>query len=1191
MPNQTEPIPGYRLLERLGRGGFGEVWKAEAPGGLLKAIKFVFGDLEGGAGDNRTAEQELKALNRVKTIRHPYILSLERVDVVEGQLLIVMELADRNLWDRFRECQDQGLPGIPRDELLGYMEESAEALDLMNNQYKLQHLDIKPQNIFLVHNHVKVADFGLAKDFAGDRATVTGGVTPVYAAPETFDGTVTRFCDQYSLAIVYQELLCGQRPFNGSNSRQLLMQHIHGVPDLSPLPETDRGPIARALAKKPDDRFPTCTDLIQALRLSRGAAPGFGAAAPKPAVVPQTPAPASPRTPSLRGRGVPRPEPSPPPALVQTPAQTQTPPEGGPQSLVIRTQSPPAAAPLTEGPMSVLRTQQRPGFLNSAQFSALRTAPPEVTGDGVLLPALVIGVGGVGQYVLRQLRKALIERFGSLDALPHLRFLAIDTEPVTAPPGGEDASAALTPQESLHVPLFRASHYMKPRDGLPPADLWLSPQLLYRIPRNPSTTGVRGFGRLAFADNYRAIAPRLRVELESLLEEEALGDAERCTRLRLRTNRPRAYVVTGLGGGTGSGMFLDLAYLLRHQLYRLGFAEPDVQAVLLLPPAGGFAGRAALGNTFAALTELHHYSEPDTVYEARFDLRDSVARDPERPFRRSWLVPVAPPGDEPALRTAGGLAGGFLFRELLTPLGRAGDERRGADRTAFRTFGAYRLAWPRRALLGRAARHLAERLLRVWVAGDTEPLRVAVGRWLAGEWRDRGLEPEALAARLRAAAEKALGQPVEEAFDAVTGPPPAPSAVARIDPAAAYVALDRLTQWVGQPGGTPGDANSGRLRGSLEPVARALAEECRGHLASLASHFLGQPGHRTAAAEEALRQIAAQLETTLQGCEGLFADAARRAAETYLRLAQLIGNLKSFGLARKSAAAQELVDTLRLFPRLRLEALLVEAVVTVLRSLLDHTPDYLREVAYCRERLADLPARLPAGEGGSVAALGPGRVIIASGSQTLDDAAQELAYDLSPEELEAFDQAAGDHIRAQFGALASACGEGGDRQALCALLVRQARAFLEDRLGKTDSASMFLAAYPEEEEAQGEVELAFEAAAPATGAPTPAVRELRLLGVPAGPSGERFRELAGRALPGVEFVAAPGGDEVVFVREAALADLADLPQLGPQAHEAYRQDPTAAHSRRDVAWRPAARADAGPTSDPKSKDSRMSKSG
>jgi len=116
-----EPIPGYRLIERLGRGGFGEVWKAEAPGGLMKAIKFVYGDLNA-SGDGEPAEQELKSLERVKTIRHPYILSLERYDIVDGQLLIVMELADRNLWDRFRECRTQTGLGIPKAELLRYLD-------------------------------------------------------------------------------------------------------------------------------------------------------------------------------------------------------------------------------------------------------------------------------------------------------------------------------------------------------------------------------------------------------------------------------------------------------------------------------------------------------------------------------------------------------------------------------------------------------------------------------------------------------------------------------------------------------------------------------------------------------------------------------------------------------------------------------------------------------------------------------------------------------------------------------------------------------------------------------------------------------------------------------------------------------------------------------------------------------------
>src|SRR5436190_167697 len=168
----AEPIPGYRLIERLGSGGFGEVWKAEAPGGLFKAIKFV----QRGSGNNEDAcigateqdrsraDQEWKSLVRVKSVRHPFILLLDRFENIEDFLVIVMELADRTLGDRFQECRSQGLPGLPRDELLGYMAEAAEVLDLMNAQYQLQHLDIKPQNLFLVHNHVKVADFGLVKD-------------------------------------------------------------------------------------------------------------------------------------------------------------------------------------------------------------------------------------------------------------------------------------------------------------------------------------------------------------------------------------------------------------------------------------------------------------------------------------------------------------------------------------------------------------------------------------------------------------------------------------------------------------------------------------------------------------------------------------------------------------------------------------------------------------------------------------------------------------------------------------------------------------------------------------------------------------------------------------------------------------------------------------------------------------------
>ncbi len=266
-PN-TEPIPGYRLLAPLGQGGFGEVWKCEAPGGLLKAIKFVPGALHD-LDVNAPAEEELRAIQRVKTIRHPFILSMERVERVGSELVIVLELADHNLFDLYDSERKAGKLGIARDRLLGFLREAAEALDLMNARYNLQHLDIKPQNLFLISNHVKVGDFGLVNDLPCPSTSGSfvqlGAITPVYASPEVFQGSLSPHSDQYSLAVVYQELLTGTLPFTGKNARQLMVHHLQGSPNLAPLPEADRAAVARALAKSPEERFPSCSDFIHAL--------------------------------------------------------------------------------------------------------------------------------------------------------------------------------------------------------------------------------------------------------------------------------------------------------------------------------------------------------------------------------------------------------------------------------------------------------------------------------------------------------------------------------------------------------------------------------------------------------------------------------------------------------------------------------------------------------------------------------------------------------------------------------------------------------------------------------------------------------------------------------------------------------------------------------------------------------------
>jgi serine/threonine protein kinase len=267
-PN-AEPIPGYRLIKLLGRGGCGEVWKCEVPGGLFKAIKFVHGNHHALEQDHTAADEELRAIQQIKTIRHPFLLALDRVEHIQGELVMVTELADRSLHELLEEHRRRGESGLPRAQLLNYLREAAEVLDLLHFEHGLQHLDIKPRNLFLVANHIKVADFGLVSSLAADSDTGTplqlGAITPLYAAPEIYHGQISRHSDQYSLAVSYQELLTGRLPFEGRNSRQLLLLHTGSEPNLQMLPGADQPIIARALAKDPTQRYASCSAFVQEL--------------------------------------------------------------------------------------------------------------------------------------------------------------------------------------------------------------------------------------------------------------------------------------------------------------------------------------------------------------------------------------------------------------------------------------------------------------------------------------------------------------------------------------------------------------------------------------------------------------------------------------------------------------------------------------------------------------------------------------------------------------------------------------------------------------------------------------------------------------------------------------------------------------------------------------------------------------
>jgi hypothetical protein len=262
--DQKNVVPlagGYRLLKRLGSGALGEVWKAEAPGGVEVAVKRISRSLEA-----HEAQHELRSLEHVKRLRHNYLMPIHAFWVHKGRLYVAMELADGSLSDRAEQYKKKGLPGIPQDELLRYLREAAEALDFLHAE-GVHHRDIKPANILLLKGHVKVADFGLARPLRDTdsmvKATFCG--TPAYMPPEVWENKFSIHSDQWSLAISYLELRLNRHVFKSRTIPSLMLEICKAQIDLTGLEPAEQRVIQKALDPDPHKRYANCTAFAQAL--------------------------------------------------------------------------------------------------------------------------------------------------------------------------------------------------------------------------------------------------------------------------------------------------------------------------------------------------------------------------------------------------------------------------------------------------------------------------------------------------------------------------------------------------------------------------------------------------------------------------------------------------------------------------------------------------------------------------------------------------------------------------------------------------------------------------------------------------------------------------------------------------------------------------------------------------------------
>jgi serine/threonine protein kinase len=283
MPQKGEIVENYRLVELLGSGAFGSVYRAENP--LLPeiqvAVKFFHIEDPQSSLERSTFLDEARLLTR---LRYPSILSIINVGIYQKIFpYIITEYAPKGTLKTYlQNCASQP---VTLEEALRILEPIGKALHYAHTQERpIVHRDLKPANIlFNANGDALLADFGIAIVLSSNKthdSNAHGGSAP-YMAPEQFNGMTSPKCDQYALGCIAYELLTGGRLFSLSRNSGIEAWWYHHAKkkpvaprQLNPaIPQQASDAILKALAKRREDRYETVEAFIQALRSSAQPSP------------------------------------------------------------------------------------------------------------------------------------------------------------------------------------------------------------------------------------------------------------------------------------------------------------------------------------------------------------------------------------------------------------------------------------------------------------------------------------------------------------------------------------------------------------------------------------------------------------------------------------------------------------------------------------------------------------------------------------------------------------------------------------------------------------------------------------------------------------------------------------------------------------------------------------------------------
>jgi predicted Ser/Thr protein kinase len=260
-------ISQYRLLEKLGEGGMGVVYKGvDTLLDRVVAIKLVSAERD----DNHELLERFKSEAKVQaTLSHPNIATLYSYLVWEGRAVMVMEFIEGETLQQMIARRGP----IPSDVAIPMFKQALLGVGAAHRR-GIVHRDIKPANIMVnADGMVKVMDFGIAKVLGvqGTTSTNLRMGTAWYMAPEqVLNRPVDARTDIYALGVTLYEILSGQVPFRADSEYEVLSSHVQRIPELPTdhyphIPQSCVDAVMRALAKDPEQRFASTEDFSAAL--------------------------------------------------------------------------------------------------------------------------------------------------------------------------------------------------------------------------------------------------------------------------------------------------------------------------------------------------------------------------------------------------------------------------------------------------------------------------------------------------------------------------------------------------------------------------------------------------------------------------------------------------------------------------------------------------------------------------------------------------------------------------------------------------------------------------------------------------------------------------------------------------------------------------------------------------------------